>query len=492
MKQSYVAFAGAMTFAMFTNLVIAADPSVLTYHGANSRAGLYDVEGLTASAAANLHLDLAFHASFHSSVYAQPLYWRAPGAPFGLLIVATEGNLILGINADTGATVWQTQLPASVALSDLPCGNVDPEGITGTPAIDPATGTVYFDALTRTAQGPRQIIYGVSALTGKIAPGWPLDVQSALAVQGITFDSTTQGERSAVLLSNGNLYVDYAGRWGDCGTYHGVAVQLQVSTHSVVGYWATRAKGGGIWAQGGAASDGNDLFVTTGNTFNASAWSDGEAIVRLKPGLARSEAASDYFTPANWQDLDEDDADLGGTEALPLQVNNAPRLIAMGKDGKAYLVDRDVLGGKGGQIATAKVSRRGIITAPATFNTSTSALVAFTSYNGLSCSGTNISMLSVTSDRAKPITVKWCAPFDGRGAPIITTSGSGLDPIVWVVGAEGDNRLHGFNALTGATIYAGGTGSVLTGLHHFQTLIAANHRLYVGADDTVYSFAYGK
>ena len=250
-------------------------------------------------------------------------------------------------------------------MRDLPCGNVDPEGITGTPAIDPATGTVYFDALTKTAQGPRQIIYGVSASTGKIAPGWPLDVQSALAVQGITFDSTTQGERSAVLLSNGNLYVDYAGRWGDCGTYHGVVVQLQVSTHTITGYWATRARGGGIWAQGGAASDGNDLFVTTGNTFNASAWSDGEAIVRLKPGLARSEAASDYFTPANWQDLDEDDADLGGTEALPLQVNNAPRLIAMGKDGKAYLVDRDVLGGKGGQIATAKVSRRGIITAPA-------------------------------------------------------------------------------------------------------------------------------
>ena len=484
----------ALSFAPATILpALGADTSVLTYHNANIRGGLYEVNGLTTAAAANIHPDAAFHAAFRGEVYAQPLYWKPSGAAAGLLILATEGNLILGINADTGATVWQKQLPAPAALGDLQCGNIDPEGITGTPAIDPAKGIVYFDALTKTAHGPRQMIYGVSASEGRVAPGWPLDVQAALAANGISFDSTIQGERSAVLLDRGNLYVEYGGRYGDCGSYHGVVVQVQTATKALSASWSTRAKGGGIWAQGGAASDGTDLFVTTGNTFNSdSSWGDGEAIVRLKPGLAHSNANPDYFTPANWRDLDEEDADLGGTEALPIQVDGAPRLIAMGKDGKAYLVNRGDLGGVGRQIADVKVSRRSIITAPAVYNTSAEALVAFTNANGLACSRSNVTMLSVSSNPTAPISVKWCSPFKGRGAPIITTSGDDLNPVVWVVGAEGDSRLHGFDAKTGAEIFAGGTGSAMSGLRHFQTLIAANHHLYVGADNTVFAFKFGK
>ena len=490
-KKTAVLFA-AMAVASVLRPAHGAD-GVLTYHNTNTRHGLYEAGGLTTAAAANIHPDPAFHAAFSGNVYAQPLYWKPAGAAVGLLIVATEGNLILGLDANTGATVWQRQLPASVTSSELPCGNIDPEGVTGTPAIDPASGIVYFDALVETSSGPRQMIYGVSASSGQVAAGWPVDVQAALAARGIAFDSTTQGERSAVLLFQGSLYVDYAARSGDCGTYHGVVVQLQASSHAITGTWQTRADGGGIWAQGGAASDGEHLFITTGNTFNAdNVWSDGEAIVRLTPGLAHSTASANYFTPVNWQTLDNEDADLGGTEALPLQVDNAPRLIAMGKDGNAYLVNRSVLGGVGGEIAMTKVSNRGIITAPAVYNESTSALVAFTSNNGLACSGTNITMLTVSSDATTPIAVKWCATFNGRGAPIITATGSGLNPIVWVVGAEGDNLLHGFDANTGATIYAGGTGSAMTGLRHFQTLIAANHHLYVGADNTIYAFVFGK
>ena len=441
---------------------LAADSWVLTYHNANTRHGLYDVGGLTTAAAATVQPDTKFHASFSGNVYAQPLYWKPAGKTLGLLIVATEGNLILGINAETGATVWQTQLPASVTSSELPCGNINPEGVTGTPVIDSENGRVYFDALVETTSGPRQMIYALFVTTGKIVPGWPVNLQSALSAKGIGFDSTTQGQRSAVLFFQGSLYIDYAARSGDCGTYHGIVVQIQAANHAIEGYWATRGDGGGIWAQGGAASDGDNLFITTGNTFNANNdWSDGEAILRLKPGLAHSLATKDYFTPANWQSLDNSDADLGSTEALPLTVGGKARLIAMGKDGNAYLVSRVTLGGIGAQIATAKVSNNGIITAPAVYNTTTSTLVAFTSYSGLSCSGTNITMLSVTSDPTTPITVKWCATFNGRGAPIITTSGSGLNPIVWVVGAEGDNRLHAFDANTGAVLYAGGTGTAM-------------------------------
>ena len=49
--------------------------------------------------------------------------------------------------------------------------------------------------------------------------------------------------------------------------------------------WATTALGGGIWGHSGVASDGTNMFVITGNTFNTGGnWMGGEAIIRLQAG----------------------------------------------------------------------------------------------------------------------------------------------------------------------------------------------------------------
>jgi hypothetical protein len=55
-----------------------------------------------------------------------------------------------------------------------------------------------------------------------------------------------------------------------------------------------------------------------------------------------------------------------------------------------------------------------------------------------------------------------------------------------MLGAEGDNRLHGFRGDTGEKLF---TSPALAGLRHFQTLIAADDRLFVGADGRLYAFA---
>jgi hypothetical protein len=60
---------------------------------------------------------------------------------------------------------------------------------------------------------------------------------------------------------------------------------------------------------------------------------------------------------------------------------------------------------------------------------------------------------------------------------------------VWLVGAEGDNQLHGYNALTGAPVF-GGSGTSMSGLHHYQTLIATAKRVYVAGDNKVYAFKW--
>jgi outer membrane protein assembly factor BamB len=467
--------------------------SVTTYHNSLQRLGAYKIGTLTLSAASGVHRDTGFNASFSGHVYAQPLYWQPEGAKNGLIVVATESNSIYALNEATGATVWQNQLPASVPLAQLPCGNIDPMGITGTPVIDPATATLYLNALTATANGPRHMLYALSLADGSVLPNWPIDMQAVLTGMGASFDSPHQGSRGALLFFQGKLYVTYGGNGGDCQPYHGTVAQVVPATATVEAYWQTRGARGGIWAQGGIAGDGKDLFVTTGNTSGTTDWADGEAIVRLLPGLAHSTLPRDYFAPSNWQALDASDKDLGGTEALPFDIRTsggatARRVIAFGKDGNAYLADRSNLGGIGGQLAVTPAATGPIRTAPAIYHLDGSVKVAYFNRGSTQCKGDNIEMLNVAASGTSPITFAWCSAMFGQGSPIVTTTDGVANPIVWAVGAEGDNLLHGFDAMTGAAVFTD-TAPAMAGLHHFETILATPRRFYVAADNTVYAYA---
>jgi hypothetical protein len=487
----------ATIIGMLTALPAAAAPAnVLTYHANNTRQGAYVAPTLTQAAAANVKLDTGFNATVSGHVYAQPLFWKPKGSKDGEVIVATESNQVSALDGATGATLWSVQLPASVPQSQLGCGDINPEGITGTPVIDPKTGTLYLDALTLVNGAPTQTLYALSlANNGATLSGWPLDVDAAVTKLGGIFSGKYQGERSAALFFNGNLYLTYGGRYGDCLPYHGTTVQVNPATPAVTAYWQT-GSGGGIWAQGGIAGDGKSLFITTGNTIGVgSTYSEGESIYRLLPGLAQSTNTKDFYAPANWQTLDEKDADLGGTEAIPLNVDSASgkpaaRVIAFGKDGNAYLVNRNNLGGIGGKASITPLSSSVILTAPAVYETPTTTMVAFTNFAAVKpCSGNAVMMINVAPSGTNPVSVAWCGAFSGGGSPMITTTDGTSNPIVWVLGAQGDNLLHGFNATTGAAIFTGG-GATLSGLHNFQTLISANDRLYVAADNKVYAFTY--
>ena len=473
----------------------AAAQSVTTYHNGNDRHGAYVVPGLTAAAAAGMHLDRGFDGRVSGSIYAQPLFWQ-PAGRAGRVIVATEANVVAALDAARGTPVWQTHLPAPAPLSAFGCGNIAQEGITGTPAIDPQSGTIYLDAVTdQRPDGVRHLVYALSAETGAVRPGWPLDMQAALRVQGVAFDPTIQGQRGALLLLDGKLFITYGGRWGDCGPYRGMVVQVDPGARpAVTGHWATRAEQGGIWAQGGASSDGSSLFVTTGNTTGANAWGDGESIIRLRAGLARPAAPTDFLAPVNWRELDDQDADLGGTGAVPLTVPAASgalsRVLAFGKDGNAYLADAANLGGVGSALAVVPVSRGQIITAPAVLQTPAVTMVAFRNADGPVCHGSSLSMLRVTTG-ATPVAEAWCARLSGAGAPIATTSDGSADPLVWVVGAQGDGLLHGFDASTGRTVFDGG-GQSMSGLRHFETILAADQRFYVAATGRIYAFAFSR
>src|SRR5262249_55953223 len=101
-----------------------ADFSVLTYHAHVNRDGNFIMPTLTWDPARSLHLNPNFHAVVSGHVYAQPLYWRPPGAAAGQLMVATENNSVHALDATTGNEIWSRSLGTPVALSSLECGNI--------------------------------------------------------------------------------------------------------------------------------------------------------------------------------------------------------------------------------------------------------------------------------------------------------------------------------------------------------------------------------
>jgi len=474
-----------------------AQDSVLTYHGGADRSGNFVVSGLTWQRAKSLHADEKFRARVDGNVYAQPLYWRALGSNVGMLLVATEENNVHALDATTGNEIWTRSLGKPVTRSALRCGNINPLGITGTPVIDEASGSIYLDANIADLSGPRHRLFALSLKDGAVLPGWPIDVTNALRMVQQPFNSRDQNQRGALTILAGMLYVPFGGHFGDCGDYRGWVVGVSLQDPRKVAGWSTRARGGGIWAPGGTSVAGQSLFVATGNTFDASTWSDGEAVIRLAPDLHRSSEKYDFFAPPNWLALDRQDADLGGTHPIPLAIgaanNRRALMLALGKDGRGYLLDQNNLGGIGGSLAAETVSQRPIRTAPAVYTVGADTHVALGGAGAHCPSATSenqLTVLKIGGGQRPNFSTAWCGSFSGAGSPIVTTSDGHADPIVWVVGAEGDNRLRGFRGDTGEPLFPGHSGPLMTGLRHFQTLIATKDRLYVGADRGVYAFTF--
>ena len=300
-------------------------------------------------------------------------------------------------------------------------------------------------------------------------------------------------------LSDHRLYVPFGGNWGDCGAYHGAVVGIDTATPGVFGAWVTRARKAGIWAPGGVVSDGRSLFVTTGNAAPEEEWHDQEAVFRLTPDLRRSSDPHDFFAPSDWRRLDETDADLGGANPIPIDVpapqGARPFLLQLGKDGNAYLLDRANLGGIGRAALVKPVARSTIITAPAAVTTDSGTIVVFATPDADCPRGgtAGLAALLVTAAPSVDVRSLWCAQLDAlRPAPVITTTDGRSDPIVWVAGGSGDERLHAFRADTGEVVFAGGAaGDRMSGLDHFATVLPAEETLYVAGRGRVFAFRAG-
>src|SRR4051812_26968237 len=129
----------ALTTAVAATAATAAAPRVsaavdgdwTTYHHDNARSGV--AAGLAPLGA----LSRAWTATLDGAVYGQPL------AVGDRIFAATENDTVYALDASTGAVLWSTHVGTPVPRSSLPCGNIDPLGITSTMVYDPATGLLF-------------------------------------------------------------------------------------------------------------------------------------------------------------------------------------------------------------------------------------------------------------------------------------------------------------------------------------------------------------
>jgi hypothetical protein len=479
MKYLILIFSIVVTVLWSAVLPTNAQVNVIQQHNNLSRDGVYIDSAFTPANAANLTRDLNFNGTISGNVYAQPLY--VEGGPNGAMIIAvTESNNVYALDANDGSIIWQRNLGPAVT-SGLPCGNISPLGISGTPVVDLATRSLFIDAMIDGVT-KKHFVYSLNVDTGVTNPNWPVDLN--VSVPGFT--SSVQNERGGLAVVNGILYVPFSGLAGDCGTYRGWVVGIPINNPSGVMAWATDAIGGGIWGHSGVASDGTNMFVITGNTFNASTWMGGEAIIRLQTGPIFSGQPTDYWAPTNWQQLDNGDTDLGGVSATLVNVPGATPsqlVLALGKDGMAYLLNRNNLGGIAAPVASANLPTAVRGQSAATYRTSQGTYFVFHTESNA------VAAYKVTPTNPPTIVSGWTMSQTGLGSAFVTSTDGTNNVVVWVAGGGGDGRLHGYNGDTGAMVYAGGgANEMMTGTRKWNTGIVARGRIYYPADNKIYAF----
>jgi len=458
-----------------------AQVNVTQEHNNLSRDGLYIDPAFTAANAANLTRDLNFNGTISGNVYAQPLYIE--GGPNGAMVIAvTESNNVYALDADDGSIIWQRNLGPAVS-SGLPCGNIDPLGITGTPVVDLASRSLFLDAMIDGAT-KKHFVYSLNVDTGATNANWPVDLNATARYNGTTFTSLVQNERGGLAIVNGILYVSFSGHAGDCGMYHGWVIGILINNPSNVMAWAANAIGGGIWGHGGVASDGTNLFVVTGNTFTSPGdpWSGGEAIIRFQAGPV----FSGFWAPPNWQSLDNSDSDLGGCSATLIDAPGATPsqlVLALGKDGMAYLLNRNSLGGVTAPLASESLPSAVRGQSAATYHTSQGTYFVFHTENN------SVAAYKITATNPPTIVPAWSMSQTGLGSVFVTSTDGTNNALVWAAGGGGDQRLHAYNGDTGAVVYAGGgANEMMTGTRKWNTGIVARGRIYYPADNKIYAF----
>jgi outer membrane protein assembly factor BamB len=272
-----------------------------------------------------------WRANLDGAVYGEPLVVGST------LIVATENDSVYGLNARDGKRRWRKHLGTPAPLSSLPCGDIDPLGITGTPAFDAKTGSVFAVAETT---GGRHTLWALDARNGHRRWHKSMDVLKSR-------QRDAEQERSAVLVADGRVITTYGGLAGDCANYVGYVTSTATNGKGRTRHYAVpTSREAGMWSPAGPVIGQNgNVYVASGNGAELQGkWDKSDSVTELTPRTLRRVGV---FAPSTWPQDNQDDLDLGSSSPVP--VNH--RVVIAGKRGTVYLL-KPGLGGVGSDIAS--------------------------------------------------------------------------------------------------------------------------------------------
>jgi PQQ-like domain len=285
----------------FLSVSASAQVNVTTYHNDIGRTGQNLNETvLTTSNVNATQFGKLFSQPVDGQVYAQPLYLSGitvNGATHNVVFVATENDSVYAFDADSnggtnsgplwkasmllaahGAAAGATTIPSSLVSTDI-----QPQvGITGTPVIDPASGTLYVVSAALEGGSAVQRLHALDVTSGAEKFGGPVVIAASVPGTGngsvsgkLTFESLYENQRPGLLLLNGIVYIGFASH-GDNGPWHGWILGYNAATLAQTGAYcpSPNGTGSGFWMSGGglAADQLNPttqpygrMFVPTGN-----------------------------------------------------------------------------------------------------------------------------------------------------------------------------------------------------------------------------------
>lgn len=361
---------------------------------------------------------VAWKVGVDGEVYASPLIVS------GHVIVATENNTVYSLDIFTGAVIWQRHLGEPVDASTLPCGNIRPvSGITGTPAAAVASGRLYAVAFLR---GFHHVLYAMSLTDGSV-----LFQQT---VDPVGSHPEAQQFRGALAIGSGSVYIPIGGLWGDCGDYHGYVVSVPLGGGGASAYLVRSPTGASIWSpQGASIADDGSVYVVTGNaTSSPTTFGYSDSVLQLSPDL---HTVRSYFAPANWVQLNRNDTDLGSVGATLLPGG---LVMAIGKDGVAYLLRAGSLGGVGRQLVARQICYSG-------------------AYGGTAWSGSTVYVpcsdgLYALNVSASSISIAWSSAVPRLASPIVAAGA------VWAI-EPSSGQLFTLDPSTGRMLFKTSLGT---------------------------------
>jgi len=431
-------------------------------------------------------------------VMAQPLYMPNVNIPgqgtHNVVYVATQADSVYAIDADSGAVLWSaSMLNGGTTASGiyLPCGTAAgfaQEGIVGTPVIDPTpnANTMYLVAKTVLNGTVRHHLHALDITTGAEKAGSPvLITATSTSNKGhvTVFNSLHQKNRPGLLLLNGMLYLGFGSNYCNDGN-SGWLLSYDVATLTRQAVFNTSPDYGftSIWQAGVgiAADEAGNIFAETAESgaHGYDVPNGGQTYCNSVIGLSSDLALTSYFTPANVAFLNANDFDLSSTGALVLPDQPGPyphELIASGKQGIVYVLNRDDLG-------LYSATDSGVIQ-EVTINPATTKDVLFGSpaywNNTVYFAPNNFPVMAFPLSGGKLGTPVKAGLYVGSHSPSISANGNN-DGIMWVISGP---ILYAFDAVTLRLLYTTNQSpnnrDTLPAVGHFVTQTVANGRVYV-------------